>query len=130
MSPEDHAYVVEHSRRGHFEMALGEPDRFEPVACYLVGAIAVHRDRRIREWRLSHAATGLLMPGIFGRSLVEAIRVARSIDGAIDWSTIKRGKSAGVPRGFTNAKRIAVQSMALSFSHIAQRRAKAMEACT
>lgn len=123
MNPADHAYIAEHSKRGQFEMAMGLPDRYEAVDCYLVGAIAVHRDKATREWNLSHAATGMGLPSIFGATLVEAIRVARSIDAAIDWSTVKRGKVIGAPTGLTNTKKSAIQSMALSFRHIAKRRA-------
>jgi hypothetical protein len=128
MSPEDHAYIAEHSKRGQFEMAMGFPNRYEAVDCYLVGAIAVHRDKATREWNLSHAATGMGLPSMFGATLVEAIRVARSIDAVVDWSGVKRGKVIGSPTGLTNAKKTAIQAMAMSFRHIAKRRAGSVPA--
>lgn len=118
----DRAYVAEHAKRGKFEMAMGSPDRYETVKCYLVGPIAVHRDFD-DEWRMSIAAVGLGLPCAFGRTLREAVMVARAVARAIDWSTIERNpKKIGAPIGMTTAKRQAVGAMLQSFSFIDERR--------
>ena len=103
MKPEDRMYIAEHSRKGTFEKAMAGPDRYEKSECYLVGAIAVHFDAVNREWILSHAATGMGINPAFGSKLADAIRVARGIDSAIDWSLVKRTKTVGAVKGLTES---------------------------
>jgi hypothetical protein len=112
--------IPDYATPGSFEMARA--CGYASTKAYLVGAIAVHRSGK--EWKLSHAATGLGIPG-FGKTLEGACRIARSVDAAIDWSTVRRGKEIGIARGFTKNKRDAVGAMLLSFRHIAIREAKA-----
>lgn len=86
--------------RSFFEMALGKPDRYEPAECYMVGALAVHRsDIPDSPWKVSHAATGMGIPYAYGRNLNEARRIAKALDQAIDWQTIRRGRTPGDVRG-------------------------------
>lgn len=125
MSDVDKAYIARYATKGSFEMAKF-PNQYVPTRCYLVGAIAITRNGS--EWSMSHSATGMGMPGIFGRTLIEAVRVARSIDSAVPWSKIKRTEKVGVVSGFTKARKESVFAMALTFRHIAERAGKVRKA--
>lgn len=118
MSETDKTYIAQYAKKTTFEMAT-VPGQYETRPCYLVESIAICRDGK--EWKMSHAATGMGMPGIFGRSLIEAVRVARAIDGCIEWSKVKRTKTVGVARGLTRKRFQAISAMALTFRHIAER---------
>jgi hypothetical protein len=119
MSTADKEYIKRYAKRGSFEMAMDKPPRYESTACYLVGAIALVREDR--EWKLSHVGTGMGMPGVFGRTLIEGVRVARSIDSCIPWAEITRTKTVGVVGGLTKERKQAIHAMALSFRHISER---------
>jgi hypothetical protein len=121
MSGADKEYIKRYAKRASFEMAMDKPHRYESTTCYLVGAIALVREDR--EWKCSHAGTGMGMPGVFGRTLVEAVRVARSIDTCIPWAEVRRTKTIGVVSGFTRERKQTLHATALSFRHISERAA-------
>lgn len=123
MTPTEHDYIKRYSKRGSFEMATSRAG-YVTAACYLVGAIAVHRQGR--EWKLSHATTGMGLM-LFAPILLQAVRMARSIDSCVPWSTVKRTAEIGAVRGMTKKKREALAAMAATF-HGAKRSARKVSA--
>ena len=111
-------------KRGEIELAKfgGRqlPDFYETVPAYLVGALAVHKNNERKwPWEISHIETGMSVPGAYGRTLNEAMRVARALDGGIDWSKIRRGKIIGArPAGLTKKRGEAIHEMVQSFSFL------------
>ncbi len=117
--------MVEKPERGEIELAKSA--FYEATPAYIVGMLAVHKNSNARKWRwrISHIATGVGLPSACGRNLDEALRVARALNSAIDWSTIRRGETVEKPIGFTERKGQAVAAMIQSFSFLRDDKSKA-----
>lgn len=73
--------------------------------CVLVGEIAVHKEKA-REWRLSHAATGMSIPYAYFTTRSAAVASAERLHVAVDFSRVRRASktaSPGFVRGWSKS---------------------------
>lgn len=64
--------------------------------CVLVGEIAVHKEKT-REWRLSHAATGMSIPYAYFTTRSAAAASAERLHVAVDFSRVRRASKTASP---------------------------------
>ncbi|WP_427026567.1 hypothetical protein ACP4J4_20330 (plasmid) [Aureimonas ureilytica] len=79
-----------------FEMAV-YPEGYRTTAAILVGSFAIHPDKAAGGWAISHAATGLFLPGIHPQTKEAALKAAEAMDAAADWSKITRSNVPAKP---------------------------------
>jgi len=91
-------------KRGEFMMAKrgNEGPQYELIQAFLIGGLAVHKaNDSDGRWRISHIRTGLYIPCATGRTLPDAVKLARKLNKAVDWKRIRRTKNVAKPRGMT-----------------------------
>lgn len=78
---------------------------FKSTPCYMAGPLAVHRSPwglfDDRDWCVSHAATGLSIPGVKLPRMKDAKIVAERMATAVDWRQVLRGDVPGSVRGLS-----------------------------